>query len=208
MDQVQRKKITKSHSTFKSTLAYPLTVAVGLAFAFSAVAQTSPMPQNAPKTTPSDMGPHDSSAKEKLTDASFVQKVAAGSMAEVELSKIAASKSSNAKIKQFAAMMVKDHEATNKKLKQIATGKNLAVPATLGSDQQKMLGELRSLSGDEFDRTYVDIMKKDHDTTVGLFDNAAGESALDPALRAFATETLPTLREHQKRAHGLVETRS
>jgi putative membrane protein len=152
---------------------------------------------------PSEIPPHDNSVKEKLTNASFVAKAATGGMTEVEISKIAAEKSTNKKIKKFANSMVKDHETANTKLKEIATANRLDIPARLDPAHQKMVDELKSLSGAQLDQTYVNLMKKDHDTTVALFDNAAGEPTLLPELRVFANKALPTLREHQKHAHAL-----
>lgn len=167
------------------------------------IAQPAPIPINKKPTT---IVPQDSSSKEKLTDSTFVEKAAAGGLAEVELSKIAVNKTQNKKIRKFAETMIKDHDAANAKLKQIASANHLQIPAKINTEQQKMLSELQSLSGADFDQTYVDIMKKDHDTTVGLFDNAAGEATLNAELRVFANQTLPTLRAHQKHAHALSDT--
>jgi hypothetical protein len=49
-------------------------------------------------------------------------------------------------------------------------------------------------------------MKKSQDTTVALFDNAAGEPTLNVELRVFANQTLPALRSRQKNTHTLIET--
>jgi putative membrane protein len=150
--------------------------------------------------------PPDGAAKSRLNDASFVEQAIIGAMAEVEYSKLAIKKSGVAKLKQFAEQMVKDHESSNIKLKQIAESHRLPVPKTLDAEHQKTLAELRSLSGAQFDQTYVNLMKRDHDTTVGLFDNAAGEDGLSADLRNFATQALPVLRQHQQHAHALSDT--
>lgn len=195
-----------THSKSRFLLTVPTIFAVGalsLTAVLPAQAATPPAPTISAQTKPSDVPPHDNSVKEKLTDSSFVAKAAAGSLTEVELSKIAQEKSSNKKIKKFAASMVKDHEATNTKLKEIAATNRLDIPTKLDAAHQKMVDELKALSGAQFDQTYVDLMKKDHDTTVALFDNAAGESTLSVDLRVFANKTLPTLRAHQQHAHAL-----
>ncbi len=184
------------------TLKFPLFFIAALVISVAALAQINATPQK--KSV--DVAPTDSSAKEKLTDSSFVEKAALGSLAEVEMSKVAASKTTNKKIANFAKAMIKDHAQANTKLKQLASDHRLPVPSALSGEQQKMLTGLQSLSGDDFDRTYVDIMRKDHDTTVALFDNAAGEATLSPDLRVFANQTLPLLRGHQKHAHALMNT--
>lgn len=147
--------------------------------------------------------PPDSAAKARLNDASFVEQATVGGMAEIEYSKLAMKKTKNAKLRSFAEQMVKDHETAGIKLKQIAETRRIPVPKTLDAEHQKTLAELQGLSGEQFDRTYVNVMKRDHDTTVGLFDNAADESGLSDEFRSFATQTLPILRMHQQHAHGL-----
>lgn len=186
----------------KPALKYPLILIAAFACCSVSIAQVGP--SNDKK--PTQAGPMDSAAKVQLTDQSFVEKAALGGMGEVEVSKLAVEKTSNKKIKKFASTMVSDHEKSNIKLKQIATTNRLSLPSALTADQQKLLAELKSLSGESFDRAYVDIMKKDHDTTVGLFDNAAGEAKLNPELRVFANQALPVLRGHQKTAHALIST--
>jgi putative membrane protein len=88
-------------------------------------------------------------------------------------------------------------------LKQLANSNRQPIPATLSGEQKKILADLNSLSGDDFDRSYVDLIKKNHDTTVALFDNAAREATLNADFRVFANQTLPLLREHQKHSHAL-----
>lgn len=169
-------------------------------------AQSTPAANSAVQSQPSAAQPPDGSAKTRLTDASFVSQAAIGGMAEIELSKLAIKKSSNSKLKQFAEQMLEDHQATAIKLKQIAQKHQLAVPTALDAAHRHTLAELQGLSGEAFDRTYVNVMKQDHDTTVGLFDQAGGETALNRDLRDFATQTLPVLRMHQQHAHQLTET--
>lgn len=199
--------IGRNNELSKSTLKFPFIIISALAISLASLPTLAQVGPTAPKK-PTEVGATDSSAKEKLTDRSFVEKAATGGLAEVEISKLAVEKSTNKKIKKFAATMVKDHEQTNIKLKQIATTNRLPMPGALSGDQQKLLTELRSLSGDNFDHSYVDIMKKDHDTTVGLFDNAAGEATLSPELRVFANQALPMLRGHQKHAHALSDIKT
>ena len=180
-----------------------------LALTLPAYAQgTAPATSSTPatRTLPSAAQPPDGSAKTRLTDARFVSQAAIGGMAEIQLSKLAIQKSSNPKLKKFAEQMLEDHQATAIKLKQIAQKHQLAVPTALDAAHRQTIAELQGLDGEAFDRTYVNVTKQDHDTTVGLFDQAAGETALNRDLRDFAAQTLPVLRMHQQHAHQLTET--
>ena len=61
-------------------------------------------------------------------DAEFATEAAAGGMSEVEFGKAALTKSTNAKVKEFANMMVNDHGKANQELMLIAKSKNINLP--------------------------------------------------------------------------------
>ena len=60
-------------------------------------------------------------------DQEFVQKAAAAGRMEVEHGKTAAAKASNAQVKAYGKMLVKDHTAANQQLLAIAKRKNIAI---------------------------------------------------------------------------------
>src|SRR4051812_30296331 len=63
-----------------------------------------------------------------VPDNVFMERAAAGGMAEVELSNLALAKSTNNDVKSFATMMVADHSKANTELAAIATSKNVTLP--------------------------------------------------------------------------------
>src|SRR5262245_36571918 len=75
-------------------------------------------------------------------DAKFATDAANGGMTEVALSKLALQKATNAQVKDFAAMMVKDHSKANEELMTLAKSKNITLPATLDNDSQKKHDDL------------------------------------------------------------------
>jgi putative membrane protein len=130
-------------------------------------------------------------------DASFYTKAAEGGIAEVELGKLAQQRSSNQSVKDFGAMMVKDHGAANEKLKTVAASKSLSLPTSPSMGQMATKTKLEVLSGGTFDKSYVKSMVADHKDTIDLFSKEA-MSGQDPDAKAFATATLPTLKSHYK----------
>jgi putative membrane protein len=118
-----------------------------------------------------------------------------GGMAEVELAKLAQTKGTNAKVKEFAAMMIKDHTMANEELMALAKTKNITLPTTIGADQQTVMGDLQKKTAADFDKGYVDAMVTDHKKDVSLFEKASTD-AKDADLKSFATKTLPTLKMH------------
>jgi len=128
-------------------------------------------------------------------DAEFATEAAAGGLAEVELSKAALAKSSNAKVKEFATMMVGDHGKANEELKMIAQAKNITLPATLAEDHQKALNDLNTKAGADFDKKYIDLMVDDHQKTLDLMEKQAKDGK-DAELMAFASKTAPIVKAH------------
>jgi putative membrane protein len=136
-------------------------------------------------------------------DSEFVVEAASGSMMEVELGKIAAEKASSPQVKNFAQKMVNDHTKASERLKSIAQKKNITLPRNLPNEHQKHVENLREKSGAEFDKEYMDLMV-DHDDDVEKFEKAT-DDLNDNELKAWASETLPTLRQHREEAKKIHE---
>jgi len=134
-------------------------------------------------------------------DQRFVQTAAQGGMAEVKLGQLAQEKGASQTVKDFGARMVTDHSKADDQLKGIATGKNVSLPDTLNSKDQALYDRLSKLSGPQFDREYIHAMVRDHEQDVALFRRES-QSASDPAVKNFASRTLPTLEEHLKLAEA------
>lgn len=134
-------------------------------------------------------------AKEAPADVqSFMQEAATGGMAEVELGKMAQERASSPDVKQFGKRMVEDHSKVNAELKQLAAKKGVTLPQKMDAEHQAVRDRLAKLSGEAFDRAYMDFMKEDHQHDLAAFREAAG--AADPDVKAFASKTVPTLEEH------------
>jgi putative membrane protein len=135
------------------------------------------------------------------TPSTFVKNAAQDGMTEVELGKLALSKSSNDDVKQFAQKMVQDHGHADQQLASLAKSKGLTVPTQLDAKHEAMVKALSAKSGAAFDSAYAKDMAKGHTKAVALFEAASKSS--DPDLAAFAQKTLPTLQEHKQLADNL-----
>jgi putative membrane protein len=130
-------------------------------------------------------------------DASFFKRAAEGGIFEVDAGNLAQQKSTNQQVKDFGAMMVKDHSAANQKLQSIAASKSITLPTSASVGQMATKGKLDVLSGDTFDKSYIKSQVKAHQQTIALFKKEIA-SGQDTDAKAFATDTLPTLRAHLK----------
>lgn len=135
-------------------------------------------------------------------DAAFYKHAAEGGMSEVDLGNLAQKKSSNGSVKDFGAMMVKDHTAANDKLKGVAASKNISLPTSASIGQMATKAKLEILSGDTFDKSYIKGMIKDHEEDIAMFKKEAA-SGQDPDAKALAVATLPTLRAHLKKIKSI-----
>lgn len=134
-------------------------------------------------------------AADKSPDESFYEKAAQGGIAEVEMGRLAQEKAKSPEVKAFGAMMVKDHAAANDKMKAVAAKKGIDLPTKPSVAQMATKTKLQVLSGDTFDKSYVKDMVEDHVKDIAEFEKEARDGK-DPDAKAFATATLPTLREH------------
>jgi len=135
-------------------------------------------------------------------DASFVQKAGEGGMAEVELSKLAEKSASAPAVRQFASKMVQDHGANNKELLTIAAHENIAPPKDLDAEHAALRDKLASLKGAEFDRTYVEAMRADHQKMDDLLKSSQATVSTEE-LRTFIKKTTPVVEAHLHMAQDL-----
>ena len=161
-----------------------------------------PRPVQDPATRTAEKPHTDHAAGATDADAAFVKKAADGGMAEVALAKLAQEKASNADVKSFAATLEKDHTAANDELKEVASKKNITLPASPSKNHQALHDKLAKLSGAEFDKAYVSAMLEDHQKDVREFARVSSASG-DADVKAFATKTLPTLKDHLKQVQDL-----
>jgi putative membrane protein len=136
----------------------------------------------------------DSSAK-AISDTTFASKAAISGMAEVALGKMAASKGTDSKIKDFGKMMVMDHGKANAELMSIAKSKNIMLPAALDAEHQAKSDSLSKLTGRDFDKGYVQVMIEGHKKTLALMQTEASNGK-DAELKAFAAKTAPIVQMH------------
>lgn len=145
---------------------------------------------------------NDSTAIIKNGDGEFLANAARGSMAEIELGKLAQANSSNGRIKKFGAMMETDHSKASERLKTLASSKNILLPERLDEESKKHADRLKDRKGAAFDLTYMKLMVRDHRRDVKKFKSAASD-AVDPDVKSFARETLPVLQKHLDSAKAI-----
>ena len=138
-------------------------------------------------------------------DASFYKDAAAGGMSEVELGQLAQDKASTPAVKEFGAMMVKDHSAADDRLKRLAMSEQVSLQGGPTVLQKATKAKLDMMSGESFDKSYIKGMLDDHKADIKDFQKEASDGK-DPQARAFAAATLPTLKHHLQRAEAIAKS--
>ena len=175
----------------------------------AALALAGPMRAQTPASDPerakverADAALMDSLGEAQITDPTvFVKSAALGGLTEIELAKLAQSKSQDASIRGFAGRLLKDHEALHRELAAIAKRNRLDVPTSLDYEDEQMVKQAAGKSGAEFDAWYARQMITEQQKAIALFQGAA--KMPDADLAAFAKKTLPVLDEHQRMAIAL-----
>lgn len=125
------------------------------------------------KPEPATVGTGGAGADVKSDD-DFVRDVAAKNMVEIELSRMAVARATNANLKVFAQQLIDDHGAAVEKLKGIVAGHGIAWPDQLDDKHRETAEELAKKHGTDFEREYLKAMIEGHqDLTAKL------ESRLD-----------------------------
>lgn len=154
----------------------------------------------------------------------FLQKTAINGRKEVEMARVATQKASNSEVKKFAERLVEDHTKANQEIEDLARRKGVNIPAestapaeraessesaksarSKGSPAQGSrahMEQLSKLSGEQFDRAFIQRMIESHTKSVAEFERQS-KNATDNDIRSLTAKLLPTLKEHLEQARNI-----
>ncbi|GGE43220.1 hypothetical protein GCM10007276_20610 [Agaricicola taiwanensis] len=138
-----------------------------------------------------------STSTQAMTGAQFVEVATISNLFEIQSSQAALEKAQTEEVKAFAQQMIDDHTkaANDMKAAVAKAGGDMKMPTALDAEHQKILDDLNAETGDDFDEEYVDAQVDAHEKAVALFTTYS-KSGDQPALKDFATKTLPVLQKH------------
>jgi putative membrane protein len=123
----------------------------------------------------------------------FIKSAIQGNYAEIDVGNLAQEKSTNDSVKQYGAMLVRDHGQANEKARQVAGQLNVSAPTGASVTQKANYLKLKVLSGATFDKAFARDMVKDHQADIKMYQNEARKQDTAGSL---AKETLPILQHH------------
>ena len=148
------------------------------------------------------------SAGPAVTDPQIAAIVVAANNADIEGGRLAASKSGNAKVKEFAQRMITDHSGVNAAATALVTKLGVTPEETPTSRQQteggaKVRQTLQGKSGADFDRAYIANEVTYHQNLLGAIDTVLLPSVQNAELKTLLNQTRPAVVSHLKLAQDL-----
>ena len=131
---------------------------------------------------------------------------------EVDLGKVAEQRAQSKDVKAFGKHMVKDHTALDKDAQSWAKKNNVTIGAPPQDDthqaemkkMQDLKQKLESLSGTEFDKTYMQAMAEDHANDLSKVQTFEQQTT-NKSLKKLLEKARKVIASHKKDADKLVE---
>jgi len=135
-------------------------------------------------------------AAQVMTPAEYVATAGASDLYEITSSKVVLQTTQDAKIRDFAQMMVADHMKSTADVNVAATRSRVrAMPPKLTPTQTELVTQLRAEQGPARDARYVAQQRASHNQALAVQQAyAAGGTA--PALKTVASNIVPVVSHH------------
>jgi putative membrane protein len=121
---------------------------------------------------------------------------------EVQAGKIAEKNGQSKAVRDYGAMLVKDHTAADKKVADLATRENIDLRAATPAPGPNDMGTMAS--GPDFDKKFAQEMLDDHRKDLAAV-TAARNASDDPQLKKLLGDTIPTLEKHEAAAQKIID---
>jgi putative membrane protein len=131
-----------------------------------------------------------------MSPAEFVTQAGASDLYERQSSELVLQSTQNAKVRDFARMMIEHHTKSTADVTSAARKDNVPVaPPELDAAKQAMIDQLRAASGASRDNVYISQQRTAHQQALTLHRTYA-ESGTAPALRAAAGKIQGVVQQH------------
>jgi putative membrane protein len=141
----------------------------------------------------------------KLTDPEIASVAVTANQIDINNAQIAKEKSKNADVQKFAQTMIADHQsvidqavALVKKLN--VTPKDNDLTKKLSSGAEKTQASLKSKSGKEFDKAYIDNEVAYHKAVISTVQDVLIPQAQNSELKQLLQSVMPVLKTHLEHA--------
>jgi putative membrane protein len=131
--------------------------------------------------------------------------------ADTAAGEFAKTRAQNARVREFAQRMVRDHGAVNKQAVALATRLNMTpaendVSRQLQQGDQQARNDLAGKRGAEFDRAYIDHEIQYHQAVLDALDKTLIPGAQNADLKALLQQVRPNVAAHLQLAQQIQST--
>lgn len=143
-------------------------------------------------------------ARPSLDAAHIIAITDAANTAEIEQGRLARVRAKDARVRDFAAMMVKHHAEARKDQRKLKVEPQPGADVlNMKRESQRKLTELREKKGKEFDRAYIDLQVDEHRALLGRIDRELLPAAKDDGVTAYLKQIKPRVESHLAQAERL-----
>ena len=140
-------------------------------------------------------------SSDKLTDANIAAIAVGANNIDISAGKIALDRSSDSQIREFAQRMVTDHQGVLDAAVELVTRpggtpQNNDLVYTLSKQSADHETRLKSLTGKEFDKAYIDHEVAYHEAVIGVVTTQLIPGADNQELKDMLTSVLPAFDAH------------
>jgi putative membrane protein len=139
---------------------------------------------------------------EDVDDSKFLSEAMLIDQAEVRMGQLAQQRGSGEGVREYGEKLEADHSRALEKTSALAKELGVPIPTGPKAEALEQYAALEKLSGQAFDTAFVGHMVMGHEKALELY-TAQTHANPNKEIMAFATERLPTLREHLAIARSL-----
>ena len=142
------------------------------------------------------------------TDAQIAMIAVTANSVDIDAAKMTRQKTSNKAVKEFAETMVRDHTAVNAKATALVkklgvTPEESDTSRSLRSDGDKKMAELKTMTGAEFDKAYIDNEVNYHEAVLSVLDKTLIPNTKNAELKSLLESARPIFVSHLEHAKKL-----
>jgi len=142
-------------------------------------------------------------AQAPVTPATYVKMAGASDQYEIQSSRLLLQTTQNAKLRDYANMMIADHEKSTADVKAAAQAAGLTVaPPRLDATGLRNVAALRATKGTLRDQLYVRQQKTSHDKALALHQGYAANGSA-ASLKTAAGQIVPVVQHHIEMLNGM-----
>jgi putative membrane protein len=183
-------------------LSLRISALAGMLCLFCAPAPSQVLSQNQIQTMENHQNAKEEAGKD--FDKAFVKKTLECGMSEIEASQLALQKSSDDQVKVLARQLIDDHAKLADAMAPVASKAGVKQPKEPSKDDRKMIAQLQTLSGPDFDTAYIKYMLRSYQGNASAFKQEMFSGQI-PQVRQFASQDDSIVETHLQMVEGVAQ---